>query len=76
MIELPCRSLAKTLSWRITGTLDTIIVSLLVTGRIKWALSIGFVEFFTKVLLYYFHERIWNRISYGRVIPREPDYEI
>ena len=66
-IDGPHRSLAKAISWRATGTLDTIIVSFLVTGRIKLAVSIGVVELFTKVALYYFHERIWNRMSFGRV---------
>ncbi len=49
-----------------TGTADTIIISYLVTGKIKMAVSIGFVELFTKIFLYYVHERIWNRISFGR----------
>jgi uncharacterized membrane protein len=69
------RSLAKAVSWRATGTVDTIVVSFIITGRIKLALSIGFVELFTKIGLYYFHERLWNRISFGKVTARE-DYEI
>ena len=69
------RSLVKAISWRVTGTLDTILVSFLVTGRIRMALSIGFVELFTKIALYYFHERAWNRISFGRERARK-DYEI
>jgi uncharacterized membrane protein len=68
------RSLAKAISWRITGTFDTVIISFLITGHIRWALSIGFVELFTKVALYYLHERLWNKASFGR----KPvgDYEI
>jgi len=69
------RSLVKAVSWRLTGTLDTIIVSFFVTGHIKLALTIGFVELFTKIGLYYAHERIWNKISFGRVSSR-PNYEI
>jgi uncharacterized membrane protein len=69
------RSLIKAFSWRMTGTLDTILISFLITGRIRWALSIGFVELFTKVALYYLHERIWNRLSFGRK-PTAGDYEI
>ena len=49
------RSLVKAVSWRLTGTLDTIIVSFFVTGHIKLALTIGFVELFTKIGLYYAH---------------------
>jgi uncharacterized membrane protein len=50
-------------------------VSLLVTGQMKLALSIGFVEFFAKIGLYYLHERGWNRIEIGLVKPKE-DYQI
>jgi len=75
MIEKPYRSLAKAISWRATGTLDTIVVSYLVTGQIRLAVSIGFIELFTKICLYYGHERLWNRLSFGRVKPKQ-DYEI
>ncbi len=64
--ENPKRSIAKSISWRIIGTLDTILISWLVTGTLKVAFSIGVVELFTKMLLYFFHERIWNKISWGR----------
>ena len=56
------RHLAKTITWRILGTLDTITISWIVTGNPMTGLKIGFVEVFTKMLLYYFHERIWIRI--------------
>ena len=75
MIEKPHRSLMKAISWRTTGTIDTIVVSYLVTGKVKLAVSIGCIEVFTKILLYYLHERFWNRLSFGRVKPRE-DYQI
>ncbi|MEP6563656.1 MAG: DUF2061 domain-containing protein [Mesorhizobium sp.] len=60
------RSFAKALSWRVTGTIDTMIISLIVTGSIKLAATIGLTEVVTKSLLYYFHERAWLRIPYGR----------
>jgi uncharacterized membrane protein len=75
MTDKPYRSLLKAASWRATGTLDTIVLSLIVTGQFKYALTIGFVELFTKIGLYYVHERIWNRISLGRVTSTE-EYEI
>lgn len=75
LLENHSRSLLKAFSWRATGTLDTIVISFIVTGKIKLALSIGFVELFTKIGLYYCHERVWNRIQFGKVQPRE-DYEI
>ena len=68
------RSIVKAISWRATGTVDTIIVSFLVTGRIKLAVSIGCVELFTKIGLYYLHERVWNKLQFGRVTLK--DYEI
>ena len=65
-VEHHFRSLAKAISWRITGTLDTMVISFVITGRVKLALSIGFVELFTKIGLYYLHERAWNRIALGK----------
>lgn len=75
MAEKHYRSVVKAVSWRVLGTLDTIVVSFLVTGRIKLALSIGAVEFFTKIALYYAHERLWNKIPLGRYAAPK-DYEI
>jgi adenylylsulfate kinase len=60
------RSLTKAVTWRVTGTIDTFIVSWLLTGEPKVALSIAGVEFFTKIFLYYSHERIWNKIKWGK----------
>lgn len=61
------RSIIKAFSWRMTGTLDTILISWLISGKWRVAISIGVVELFTKITLYYFHERLWDRISLGRV---------
>lgn len=69
------RSLVKAVSWRATGTVDTVVISYLITGQLRWALSIGFVELFTKVGLYYLHERVWDRISFGRK-PVAGDFQI
>lgn len=76
MREKHYRSVVKALSWRVTGTVDTILVAWLVTGTIKMALSIGLVELFTKIGLYYAHERVWNRISFGREKLPVKDYQI
>jgi uncharacterized membrane protein len=75
LVDNHVRSLVKAVSWRATGTLDTIVVSFVITGRLKLALSIGGVELFTKVFLYYLHERVWNRVPFGKVKMRA-DYEI
>jgi uncharacterized membrane protein len=60
------RSFAKAISWRITGTIDTMVISLIVTGSVKLAATIGVTEVATKSLLYYLHERAWLKIPYGR----------
>jgi len=73
--EKPYRSLVKAVSWRITGTCDTVLIAWLITGQVKAALGIGFVELFTKIGLYYVHERIWNRLDFGRVKSKE-DFDI
>ena len=57
------RHIAKTITWRIIGTLDTMIISWIVTGSWKWGLAIGGIEVFTKMILYYFHERTWYEFS-------------
>lgn len=76
MHEKPYRSVVKTISWRTVGTLDTIIVSYFVTGNLVMAASIGSIEVITKMILYYFHERAWNKLSFGKVKPVENDYQI
>ncbi|MUP44372.1 DUF2061 domain-containing protein [Gramella sp. BOM4] len=64
--ERPVRSILKTISWRVVGTIDTIIISWVLTGQIETALAIGSVELVTKMILYFGHERIWNLIPYGK----------
>ncbi len=66
VVENVKRSLLKTISWRIIGTLDTILISWAITGALSLAFSIGFVELVTKMVLYFFHERAWNKINWGR----------
>ena len=60
------RSLIKTISWRVIGTLDTILISWLITGTLALAFSIGAIELVTKMVLYFFHERAWNSIKWGK----------
>jgi uncharacterized membrane protein len=60
------RSVAKAVTWRVTGSIDTFILSLLITGNIKIAGSISAVEVVTKILLFYFHERAWSLIAWGK----------
>ena len=69
------RSLTKAISYRVTGTLTTMVLSYIITGHLRWALSIGVAELFTKVIVYYFHERLWDKIYFGRK-PVPEDYQI
>ena len=57
------RHIAKTISWRIIGTLDTIILSGIITGSLTLGLAIGGVEIITKMILYFLHERAWYKFS-------------
>jgi uncharacterized membrane protein len=64
--ERPIRSLVKALSWRVTGSIDTLLLSWFFTGDLTIAAAIGSTEIVTKMVLYYLHERAWNRIPLGR----------
>lgn len=79
-VDKPVKSFIKSVSWRIVGTLDTIIISYFITGRVTVALSIGSVEVITKTILYYFHERLWAHIHKIRINPwiksNKKQYEI
>jgi uncharacterized membrane protein len=71
------RSLIKAVSWRLTGSVDTLVITFLVTGTWKWAFYVSGVELFTKIFLYYVHERVWDNLSFGRVKePKKPSFEI
>ncbi len=70
------RSIIKAISWRLIASIDTTIISFLLTGNVKIALSIGGIEFFTKIFLYYIHERIWNKIKFGKEKVSEIEYNI
>lgn len=60
------RHILKTISWRLLGTLDTFLLSWVLTGDIKVGAAIGSAEVLTKTILYYFHERAWYKFSkYG-----------
>ena len=64
--ESHSRSIAKALSWRFTGSLDTFIIGWLITGNSKIAGSIALTEIVTKIALYYGHERVWALVPWGR----------
>lgn len=60
------RSIAKTVSWRVVGTIATVIISYIITGTLALAFSIGIIELISKLVLYFFHERAWNKIKWGK----------
>ncbi|MDC0197914.1 DUF2061 domain-containing protein [Candidatus Thioglobus sp.] len=66
MKENKSRSLGKSISWRVLASCDTILISYIITGSFAIAASIGSIEVLTKMFLYYFHERAWNRMTFGR----------
>ncbi len=59
------RHIVKTITWRFVGTLDTFILSWIISGNPLVGLKIGFAEVITKMILYYLHERAWYKINYG-----------
>ena len=61
------RSLIKAVSWRVVGSADTFVLSMIVTGNAKYAISIASVEALTKIVLYYGHERLWRKVRWGRL---------
>ena len=65
MIASKARSILKTISWRIVGTLDTIALGWFITGDPTVGLKVGGLELITKFILYYIHERLWIKNKYG-----------
>ncbi len=62
----PKRSASKTLTWRAVATTDTFLIAWFVTGEPWVGVSIASIEFFTKIVFYYIHERAWDRVEWGR----------
>ncbi len=65
MSESRRRSVAKSLSWRTVATLTTILIVLLFTGEIELAVAIGGVEVMAKLVIFYLHERLWQKAGWG-----------
>ena len=73
-MESHTRSIAKALSWRFIATLVTMLVAWLFIGTIETALKIGILDTLIKLAAYYFHERAWVRLSFGKL--EQPEYQI
>jgi uncharacterized membrane protein len=66
MIDRPIRSIIKTISWRVTGSLSTFLIAFLISGNFTTAGTIAIVQLIANTILYYVHERVWNQINFGR----------
>lgn len=64
------RSAIKSLSWRLLATATTILIAYVITGEFYLAQKIGMIEFISKFIIYYFHERLWNFIGLGKIRER------
>lgn len=65
ILESRKRHIAKTITWRFVGTIDTMLLAWIISGDPLIGLKVGLTEVITKMLLYYFHERVWYRINFG-----------
>ena len=74
-METTRRSLAKAISWRILATLITGVIVYMLTGKMEFAATVGLIDTSLKLAVYFGHERIWNKISFGRK-KQEPEYYI
>lgn len=61
------RSLVKTISWRLTGTFCTFLISFIILGDITTSSTIALIQLIFNTIMFYIHERIWNIIKWGRV---------
>ncbi len=59
------RTLVKGISWRILGTLSTVVLVIIMTGELTLAVQLGAVDIIIKFLLYMTHERLWGRVKWG-----------
>ncbi len=55
------------MSWRVIGSADTFILTMIFTGQLKFAVSIASAEALTKIALFYVHERVWRKVAWGRL---------
>jgi uncharacterized membrane protein len=62
MADSISRSIAKSLTWRVTATLTTILIAYFIIGDVETAMMIGGIEFFAKMFIYFLHERLWASV--------------
>jgi uncharacterized membrane protein len=74
MMESHFRSIVKAITWRAGGTVVTFAVAWILTGNISLSAGIGLLDTVIKIGAFYIHERLWNRLSFGKQKP--PEYQI
>lgn len=65
-MDTPARSLVKTISWRITGSTATFLISYAILGNVTVSGTIALIQLTFNTLLYFIHERVWNKIKWGQ----------
>jgi len=73
-METHLRSIVKAVTWRAGGTLVTFLVTLAISKEIELAAKVGLLDTLVKIGAFYFHERLWHRVNFGKVKP--PEYQI
>jgi len=73
-VESHYRSIVKAITWRVGGTLVTFVVAWIITGSLSIATGIGLIDTVIKIGAFYAHERLWNRLKFGKQKP--PEYQI
>jgi uncharacterized membrane protein len=73
-METHLRSIVKAITWRIGGTLVTFLVTLAISKEIELAAKVGLLDTLVKIGAFYFHERLWHRVNFGKLKP--PEYQI
>ena len=74
VVESRSRSIVKAVSYRILGSITTGLIVFVITGKGDLSLGVGGLDMVAKIAVYFVHERIWDRIAFGREKP--PEYEI
>ena len=74
-METKKRSVAKAISWRVIATIITSLIVFALTGAWEFAAAIGLADTSFKFFIYFAHERLWNKINFGRE-EKNPEYII
>jgi uncharacterized membrane protein/phosphopantetheine adenylyltransferase len=73
MNDTNLRTLIKTISWRLTGSTATFLISYMLLGNLAASGSIAIIQLVFNTILYYFHERTWNKVTWGKYVPVAPE---